>query len=293
MNNLVLDLQREAQDSSNSLTDLLRKAYIVAKKLKITEFQKQIESEINGYKENEEIPRYREITGQLKARNYYGWVTVAVDDDFSFINTFYLNQSISELEALSQNPNLSRLIPGPLQLQLANFTGHETEYQIHFNSTQIQKILNKVRNIILEWALELEERGILGEGFSFNNDEKEKAEEIRYEINYFGDINSSQFQHHTINSNQSMISSDTFNINKVREFITMLKDALPNIGADDFDHSQLNNSIEDIEKEVNSDKPKNSKIREGLKSIRNILEGVTGSFIATGIITEIRKLLGG
>jgi hypothetical protein len=67
---IVLELQREASDSSVSVTDILRKALIVARKLGLREFQGWIESELNGYSEPREIPDYRVLHGQLEAWNH-------------------------------------------------------------------------------------------------------------------------------------------------------------------------------------------------------------------------------
>jgi len=40
LSSVILDLQKEALDKDISVNDLLRKAYVVARKLKIDEFEK-------------------------------------------------------------------------------------------------------------------------------------------------------------------------------------------------------------------------------------------------------------
>jgi hypothetical protein len=42
-------------------------------------------------------------------------------------------------------------------------------------STEVTKIIDAVRTTILEWALQLEEEGILGDGIRFSDEEKQKA----------------------------------------------------------------------------------------------------------------------
>ncbi|MEO0541525.1 MAG: hypothetical protein AAFZ80_11770, partial [Cyanobacteria bacterium P01_A01_bin.105] len=80
MNSLVLELQRDALDSSISVLDILRKAYVVARKLDIEQFQKWIELELNGYNEHS-IPDYRSVKGQLRAWNpYHGWHPIVTYD---------------------------------------------------------------------------------------------------------------------------------------------------------------------------------------------------------------------
>ena len=73
MGGIVIELQREALDEKISIESLIRKAYLVAKKLKLKEFEEWLNQEQNGYKK--EIPEYRNITGEIKAWNpYHGWI---------------------------------------------------------------------------------------------------------------------------------------------------------------------------------------------------------------------------
>ena len=69
MTSLVTELQREALDKSVPAGDLLRKALVVARKLKIEDIQPWLKSELNGYSNSEEGPKYRWVTGEIKAFN--------------------------------------------------------------------------------------------------------------------------------------------------------------------------------------------------------------------------------
>lgn len=73
MEGIVLELEREALDENVSIEVLLRKAYLVARKLKLTDFEEWINNEQNGYVG--EVPKYRMIEGEYKALNpYKGWI---------------------------------------------------------------------------------------------------------------------------------------------------------------------------------------------------------------------------
>ena len=50
MGGIVIELQREALDEKISIESLIRKAYLVAKKLKLKEFEEWLNQEQNGYK---------------------------------------------------------------------------------------------------------------------------------------------------------------------------------------------------------------------------------------------------
>ena len=78
MSGIVLELQREALSKDANIESLLRKAYVIAKKLKLKEFEDWIQLEQNGYG-SREVPEYRYVQGQIKARNpYYGWIPVVL-----------------------------------------------------------------------------------------------------------------------------------------------------------------------------------------------------------------------
>ncbi len=61
---IVIELQREALEDNISIESLMRKAYLVARKLNLTEFEEWINQEQNGYKG--QVPEYRYIVGEIK-----------------------------------------------------------------------------------------------------------------------------------------------------------------------------------------------------------------------------------
>ena len=79
MDPIVINIQK--QILSKSTTDVLRQAYIIARKLKIKDFEIWISNELNGYKEDASIPEYRNIFGDIKGWNpYHGWVSVIIEN---------------------------------------------------------------------------------------------------------------------------------------------------------------------------------------------------------------------
>ena len=50
MAKIVIELQHEALKSDFDIMNLLRNAYLVARKLKLQEFEEWIKEELNGYK---------------------------------------------------------------------------------------------------------------------------------------------------------------------------------------------------------------------------------------------------
>lgn len=61
-----------------------------------------------------------------------------------------------------------------------------------------KKILSAVRNRILEWSIVLEENGIIGEGVSFTEKEKNVAQTtptiVNYTNNFYSNVDNTQIQ---------------------------------------------------------------------------------------------------
>jgi hypothetical protein len=289
MKSIILDLQNETVSSNQTVSDLLRKSYIIARKLKIVDFERWIHNELNGYRDKSDIPDYRIMTGELRGWNsFHGWIPVIIPDmEIQKILTQYKNfQGIPDLENLIGMEEVKGGIYVPLPDAYSEFTGHDTKYKLQLNIVQINTVIQTVKNIILEWLLKLEEDGIMGENLTFSNEEKDKAVKNNYTVNYFyGDITSSQIQQHTINSSQDL----SFDFEKVKEITNLLKKNIKNISKEG-DDEELSHAILAMETELKKDKPKMNIIQELLKIIRTILEGVAGNIIAAGILYKMNQI---
>jgi len=213
MGSLVLELQRDAINPEISVLVLLRKALVVAKKLNIQEFQQWVEKELKGYPENSDLPQYRFMFGQLKARNpYRGWIPVTVPSQIhEFISKRPVHQPISEIETLVETlkDKNSSLITMPPELEeiLRMYDDIHFEIQIHIDVSQAKGLLEAIRDVILNWSLKLEEDGILGEKMSFSQEEKQSAAKHDYSNLLYINIEQSQMQN---SSSESQSSSGSF-----------------------------------------------------------------------------------
>ena len=197
MSSIVLDLQNEITQHDCDIVNVLRKAHLIAVKLDLSEFDAWIKCELNGYKSGDTIPEYRIVRGELKALNpYLGWIPTMIPNPT--VENYFCNKrvpnSISEIVTMCKR-NENGLI--------AEFTGEELsklnnmfaspvqmKYTLHFSTTAIGDIVERVKNAVLEWTIKLEGEGILGEGMQFNTVEKESAKNIPQLINnYYGNTN--------------------------------------------------------------------------------------------------------
>ncbi|MBP7139881.1 MAG: hypothetical protein KBA47_02990 [Caldisericia bacterium] len=294
MDSLVLTIQQEAIDTKVSVSELLKKTYVLSKKLKLEDISKWIELELDGYDEyDEDIPEYRVVQGQIEAFNpYHGWTGVIITNNKTkeYITKCPIIQSIHEIEDLYKRSEGSFVIDRTNEmLKLLKIT---TNSRLKCDSSVLKKILESVRKIILDWSLKLEEDGILGEGILFTEKEKEIAREENYTINISGNHHNVQIQNKSNNSSQN-IDIESVDLMKVEELLKIIRENLESIKLDINNEEIIKEQMKKIEAEIKQDKPKNSFIKKSFLTIKNVLEGVTGSIIASGIIHNLGLFISG
>jgi len=295
MSSVVLDLQELAYNSDVSISTLLRKAYVIAKKLKVKDFEEWIDNELSGYKKEKDIPKYREVAGDIRGWNpFYGWVPVICDDTkwAELLTSRKIAQPVTSMESVVKNSKDSTLIipfPKEFEAKILKYIQPKTQISLFIDKSRAEGIIESVRNIVLKWALKLEEDGILGEGISFSDEEKETASQVTYKINnYFDSVSNTQIQQGTVGSTQI---STQYNINELKELVNLISNEVKKVDLGGK-KSEFDSEITTIKTQADSPNPKPGIIRESLISIRNILEGTTGSVIAYGLIYKIGEFLG-
>ena len=148
--------------------------------------------------------------------------------------------------------------------------------------------MDSTRTAVLEWALKLEEEGVIGEEFSFSKEEQAAAASIVFNI---GSMSHSQIQGATRSSTQTFELTE-INHDAVQSFVNELHPALPRLNLGHAELEELTQEIATLKAQLGSPKPKSTILRESLRSIRNILEGTTGSVLATEMLTRLGPVLG-
>lgn len=295
MSSIVLELQRKALDSSISVSDLLRKANVIAMKLKLVDFQAWIENELNGYKDKSAILDYRNITGQVRGLNpYNGWIPFIFDNpkEGESYSKRSCNQSIAEVEDFVGSGNSSFQMPFSLETQIHLLSKMEfvsvTNVSLIVDKSALVKIIDSVRNVILVWTLKLEEDNVMGEGMSFSDQEKSNAKHISQNINnFYGTVGSAQIQQGNKHAIQ-VSSTYQIDIEALSKFLESLRIKLPVIELKKEKQAEIESEITTVEAQIKSPNPKMPIIKEGLKSVRSILEGAGGS-VAGQLLIELGK----
>lgn len=179
---IILELQSLATDRKNDITDLLRKALLVASKLNLDEFKAWVNHELHGYKGND-VPEYRKASSEIKFKNpYHGLIPMVISDQSlsDILTSVDISDPIESLQNLLNSKggsSLTMALSSTQQSLLMELQGPQTQFPAVriIGRNQIAAIVDAVRTTILEWALQLESEGILGDGISFSEKEREKA----------------------------------------------------------------------------------------------------------------------
>ncbi|WP_167882146.1 hypothetical protein, partial [Leptospira semungkisensis] len=239
------------------------------------------------------------VKGTLQANNpMRGIIPVIVQDPKieKILTVRPLAESISEIHELYTNPKNS-VIQIPLDWATINQLFPDAASMgiipyIKISHSSLKRIIENVRNLILNWALELEKDGILGEGFTFTEKEKDLA---LSSLNNYGTIiygnqlGQVMTQSNSNNSKQEM--QNTYNT--WHEYEKLLEIINSNKGVLDFKNKGDLANFESLLGNLSvSIKDKDHfKFKNLISTLRNVLEGVTGSLIASGIIYEIDKVV--
>lgn len=293
---LVLELQSDALNKGVSCADLLRKALVASRKLGVREIEEWLRRELNGYPlDDDEVPAYREVHGRIKVWNpYHGWQPLNFGDAkmAEQLSRRKVMQPVSELEALLENKAGSSFqIPFPQKTVNALMEAMDIPLQpmLHVASTSVVGILNAVRNHVLEWALELEIQGVIGEEMSFSREEQKAADRVTYQItNNIGAMHNSQLQQDSPGATQNL--NVGLDIQQVLAVVAGIRVQEEELGLNAEEASELNTELSTIEVQSESPKPKATIIKESLKSIRAILEGATGNVAAAELLALLARI---
>ena len=180
---IVIQLQELASDSHNEIADLLRKALLVASKLNLADFRQWISNELNGYAGANELPPYRVINGDLRAQNpVHGLIPFLIEDAelMAMIRRVNVAESVSSLSHMmsDRKPGAICYFFAPEQeAMLMRMQGDFAQMRPLrvVGANQLAGILQAVRTRVLDWAISLEREGIVGDGLTFSNKEREIA----------------------------------------------------------------------------------------------------------------------
>lgn len=278
MSALIPELVNIASDPTVSTADLLRRSLVAARRLDVQEFVEWINSEMNGYGQEVTPPRYRFIHGEVMAYN----PVRGHDIPFIISNakaaaalSFHVErQSIAVLEQLLvPDKQIMRYFPTAVEQQLLEDMYVKFRPKLVFSKAQVQGIVEMARNKILEWALDLEARGIIGEGLSFTPEEKQAVQHHFHISNVTG----SQIQISSSGSTQTQANQEGADLDALKGLIENLSAALESAHGEVAD--ELRSELATLKAQAESPKPKWAIIKATARSIKTIAEGAAGNVL--------------
>ncbi len=300
MSSLIEELQQHALDPSIPIEDLLRKAWVAAQKLRLTEFSAWIKKELDGYDPSDAIPAYRRIQNEFRAYNpYHGWQSIhwsevkkvkKLLDPRQIINPAGVIERTAKAESQAEF-----ILPPELKAQLVTAVG--ADVKCFLNTGELSGIPSHVRNEVLRWSVELEQAGVVGEGLSFSKQDREMARNVEY--NFHGGVqNLSNVLGNVTEGGRVIINQRASGGIDPKALVGLAAQLRENLDAlvPAAERRRLAREIEVIETEAEAPTPDAGKVKRALTvaggMIRDAGKGAATSLITQGALTLIRAAIG-
>lgn len=283
MASLVLELQYAAADESASIAELLRKARLIATKLGQAEFETWAKLELDGYRDDAELPPYRLLNCSVQAFNPMQgrWIPVIFQENLPGLTTAPVKQGIAEIKHLVESGQ------GTLQMPFSSATTHRLMQSLDvplepkriISRVGLVGILEGVRNRIIDFTVQLEREGILGDGLQFTQKEKRAAQHVTFHQVFGGNVgnvsNVSNSENVNVSQNAKLNGTDYRLISEAVGAIKAIasKDSIGGEAGDD-----LRGAIATVESQLHLKNPDEGIVRRGLALMMRASERIGTSF---------------
>jgi hypothetical protein len=282
---LIEELQRDAINSTISVSDLLRKALLVASKLDIPGVPEWIDKELSGYDLADEVPPYRMLRGRVMLRTYQGWrpVQFPTTEFERKVAEQPLKQSVAGIEKLiSGKGELRWNFPPESQEALQHIFQYETEFTCMSTRASVAAILDEVKNRILRWSMALDRAGVRGDGLTFTQEEKVAAHSIvvhgDMNLGVLGDVNSAANVAAGDHAHAGNVSSK-----EIRELVAEIEPHVEAVSLAAGDKDALRTAIADLQKASASEHVEAVKVRQILSRVLGTAGKIGDHVLAAGI----------
>jgi AbiTii len=292
MATIVERLQQAALSRDTPVNDLLRRVKFVATKLGLANVEEWVDHELNGY--TSAPPDYRRVHGTPIAVNPYRG-PMPIGGHVDGLSRRTIHEPVSSLEALLS----SRERGGTLKIGYPDSVREKLdrsndvrgwEYYLQVSPSELERILDRVRTLVLDWALSLEKAGIMGSEDGFDRTEKDKAQTTATTIT-IGHIGSlvGNLGHGNVSGD---ITSGNLRVDQISSIIPQLRTHRAELAAAGVDGPTLDERLNALEKAIANQHTDQSFLRGLLVDLRNCLSGAAGSLVATGAISLLNMMLG-
>ena len=284
MASIVVELQRDSLKPTIAVSDLLRKALLIATKLDIPEFKTWIESELSGYRDcidpKSTVPSYRISTGTVMGQDEWGrWIPVlfptAEQNELTSKVVFF--DSVAEIESIIQQDLTDlRIAFAPEQAAILRQSSlNRLVMHARFvRKEDLKRVLDAVRTEILRWSLKLEKDGILGEGAAFSAEEQQKASSVNYNTHFYAPVGNvaQNAEHFSQTANNTIQSED------LAKLVKQFSEHFNELNLDARQQQRAEAQLAILKTELTGE-PDPAIVKQAAHSLRTITEGAIGSLV--------------
>lgn len=178
---LIPELIALANDPAVKTADLLRRALVAAHRLQLPEWVTWLGHELNGYGPDDAIPVYRHVQGEVLIDGHHGLKGVVFPSAEAAFRwqLCHFDTPVDEIEGWCAESDDIHMQFSPREADALRAACDTNCTPLRrFTLASMNRILGAVRNQVLNWALQLEKEGILGEGMSFTSQERQQAQQV-------------------------------------------------------------------------------------------------------------------
>lgn len=230
----------------------------------------------------------------LRGENEYGHAKRLVFSDpesFRLVNTMTFPNPLFELEEAvrnsKSNTDIAYMMQPEASAALRKKFPNVVIFYLEINVVTIKGIIEKVRNIVLDWALELGRAGVMGEGMSFSDSDKRRAESITHNI---------YAQNVIVAGDQASVSATQTATQApldLKQLAALLKELRADIARlPDEDREVAEATVAMAEDELAKDQPREGKVRAALKALAPTMGNLTIGVAGSAAWDAIKKIAG-
>ncbi len=281
MTALVLELQRAAM-GDESISSVLRKAVAVASKLSVGDMDTWLSYERDGYPPEVEVPDYRIVEAPVRAHNpYHGLIPIMVEETG--------RQQSRELPIRHPVARLEHLVEGegqlhsPLGVVKDGIVTLPTSAILGQDS--LHAILDRIRNIVLDWSLSLEKHGVLGDGLTFTDKERSAARQIQHVTNFYGAVGRAIVQQGSPGADATM----QVQLASVHSLVEQVQASLSDLEPES--QGPASTALAKVKEEAGAESPKRARMVKWLKGLGESLKaGKAGADLVEAVYKLIQFL---
>ena len=271
---LIEDFITNSAKSSTPVADLLEQARTIADLIDDKKFAKFCERELNGYAENEKLPDYRQVNATLDI--WYDGPLIKADAQRYAVGNPVIIPCWNPIKDISSVVASGKDYVSPVQddKNIRDYK-NRTVIKLFF----LQRIENEVRKKINEWKSSKIKEG----KFSLDSD---KGTPI---INNYGNINGANIIGSMTNSSATINNNNSFDFKKVSDLIEQVLQNIASLRLTNNQEAELKSDLVEIKQMVTQ--KDETGVRKLLHKIEALCQNITGSLVATGIISQISQIL--